>query len=34
LGEDSVNAVQGHAEQLLKDLALWRKVGIDTKVDA
>ncbi len=29
LGADSINAVRAHAEQLLKDLAAWEKVGLD-----
>ncbi|MDM0074889.1 oxidoreductase [Variovorax sp. J2P1-59] len=33
LGADSVNAVRVHAEQLLKDLAAWERVGLDTRVD-
>lgn len=30
LGADAVGAVRGHAEQLLKDLAAWEKVGSET----
>jgi NAD(P)-dependent dehydrogenase (short-subunit alcohol dehydrogenase family) len=33
LGADSVNAVRTHAEQLLEDLAIWERVGLDTSVD-
>ena len=33
LGADAVNSVRAHAEQLLKDLAAWEKVGLDTQVD-
>ena len=32
LGEDSVNAVKEHSENLLAELETWRAVGIDTKV--
>lgn len=32
LGADSVTAVRAHAEQLLKDLATWESVGLDTRV--
>jgi len=34
LGADSVAAVRSHAEQMLKDLAAWEKVGLDTQIDA
>ncbi|WP_077034139.1 oxidoreductase [Pelomonas sp. KK5] len=34
LGADSVDAVRGHAEQLLKDLAAWEAVGRATGFDA
>ena len=34
LGADSVAAVRSHAEQMLKDLAAWEKVGLDTQLDA
>jgi NAD(P)-dependent dehydrogenase (short-subunit alcohol dehydrogenase family) len=30
LGADSIGAVRAHAEQLLKDLATWEHVGLDT----
>lgn len=30
LGEDSVDAIKGHSEQLLADLETWRSVAIDT----
>jgi NAD(P)-dependent dehydrogenase (short-subunit alcohol dehydrogenase family) len=33
LGEDAIGAVRAHAEQLLKDLARWERVGADTAVD-
>ena len=33
LGADAVNSVRAHAEQLLKDLAAWEQVGLDTQVD-
>jgi NAD(P)-dependent dehydrogenase (short-subunit alcohol dehydrogenase family) len=32
LGEDSIGAVRAHAEQLLKDLSAWERVGADTKI--
>jgi hypothetical protein len=32
LGADSIGAVRAHAEQLLKDLASWEHVGLDTAV--
>jgi NAD(P)-dependent dehydrogenase (short-subunit alcohol dehydrogenase family) len=34
LGEDAVNAVRGHAEQLLADLDTWQAIGLDTRLDA
>jgi NAD(P)-dependent dehydrogenase (short-subunit alcohol dehydrogenase family) len=34
LGADSIGAVRAHAEQLLKDLGKWERVGIETAVDA
>jgi hypothetical protein len=34
LGADSIGAVRAHAEQLLKDLATWERVGLETAVDA
>jgi NAD(P)-dependent dehydrogenase (short-subunit alcohol dehydrogenase family) len=34
LGADSIGAVRAHAEQLLKDLASWERVGTETAVDA
>jgi NAD(P)-dependent dehydrogenase (short-subunit alcohol dehydrogenase family) len=33
LGEDSVNAIKQHSENLLKDLAEWEEVALDTKID-
>jgi NAD(P)-dependent dehydrogenase (short-subunit alcohol dehydrogenase family) len=33
LGADSIGAVRAHAEQLLRDLAEWEKVGADTILD-
>lgn len=33
LGADSIGAVRAHAEQLLKDLATWERVGTDTALD-
>ena len=32
LGEDAVNAIKQHSENLLKDLAEWEEVAIDTKI--
>ena len=32
LGEDSVNAIKKHSEQLLQDLAAWESVAINTKL--
>jgi NAD(P)-dependent dehydrogenase (short-subunit alcohol dehydrogenase family) len=32
LGADSIGAVRAHAEQLLKDLAAWERVGLETAV--
>lgn len=32
LGEDSVNAIKQHSENLLKDLATWQSVAVDTKI--
>ena len=34
LGADSIAAVRGHAEKLLKDLAAWERVGTDTALNA
>lgn len=34
LGEDAINAVRDHSEQLLAELQTWQKLGLDTKVDA
>jgi NAD(P)-dependent dehydrogenase (short-subunit alcohol dehydrogenase family) len=34
LGADAIAAVRTHAEQLLKDLAAWERVGTDTAVGA
>jgi NAD(P)-dependent dehydrogenase (short-subunit alcohol dehydrogenase family) len=34
LGSDSIGAVRAHAEQLLKDLTKWERVGLETAVDA
>jgi NAD(P)-dependent dehydrogenase (short-subunit alcohol dehydrogenase family) len=33
LGADSIGAVRAHAEQLLKDLATWERVGTETALD-
>jgi len=33
LGADSIAAVRAHAEQLLKDLATWERVGTETSLD-
>jgi hypothetical protein len=33
LGADSIGAVRAHAEQLLKDLAKWERVGTETTLD-
>jgi len=33
LGADSIGAIRAHAEQLLKDLNAWERVGADTAVD-
>lgn len=33
LGEDSVNAIRQHSNNLLLDLAAWERVAIDTKLD-
>jgi NAD(P)-dependent dehydrogenase (short-subunit alcohol dehydrogenase family) len=32
LGEDAVNAIRQHAEDLLKDLAAWEQVAVDTSL--
>ncbi|SEK58447.1 NADP-dependent 3-hydroxy acid dehydrogenase YdfG [Chitinophaga rupis] len=32
LGEDAVNAIKKHSEQLLQDLAAWQSVAVDTKL--
>jgi NAD(P)-dependent dehydrogenase (short-subunit alcohol dehydrogenase family) len=34
LGADAIDAVRGHAEQLLKDMAAWETVGRETRVTA
>ncbi|MGL4488479.1 MAG: oxidoreductase [Rhizobiaceae bacterium] len=34
LGADAVDSIRAHSEQLLKDLAAWESVALDTKVDA
>jgi hypothetical protein len=34
LGEDSVNAIRQHSENLLKDLAEWEQVAVDTKLES
>jgi len=34
LGEDAVNAIKQHSENLLKDLAVWAQVAVNTKADA
>ncbi len=31
LGEDSIEAVKGHAEDLLNELETWKAIGLDTK---
>ena len=33
LGEDAVNAIRQHGENLLKDLAAWEQVAVETKID-
>ena len=33
LGADAIGAVRAHSEQLLKDLATWERVSVDTTVD-
>jgi NAD(P)-dependent dehydrogenase (short-subunit alcohol dehydrogenase family) len=33
LGADAVAAVKLHAEQMLKDLAAWEKIGLDTQLE-
>jgi NAD(P)-dependent dehydrogenase (short-subunit alcohol dehydrogenase family) len=33
LGTDSVSAIRAHSEQLLKDLAAWERVALDTRFD-
>ncbi|SEV88128.1 NADP-dependent 3-hydroxy acid dehydrogenase YdfG [Chitinophaga sp. YR573] len=33
LGEDAVNAIKQHSENLLKDLAAWEQVAVDTKLN-
>jgi NAD(P)-dependent dehydrogenase (short-subunit alcohol dehydrogenase family) len=33
LGEDAVNAIRQHSENLLKELAAWEQVAVDTKID-
>jgi len=32
LGEDSINAIKKHSENLLQDLAAWQSVAVDTKL--
>jgi NAD(P)-dependent dehydrogenase (short-subunit alcohol dehydrogenase family) len=34
LGADAVMSVRAHAEQLLKDLAVWEKVALDARIDS
>lgn len=34
LGEDAVNAIRSHSEQMLKDLADWEKLSLSTVFDA
>lgn len=34
LGQDAVDMVRAHAEQLLADLAAWEAVAVDTRIDA
>ncbi|MEO6630335.1 MAG: hypothetical protein ABIN13_01395, partial [Mucilaginibacter sp.] len=33
LGEDSVNAIRQHSENLLKELAEWELVAVDTRLE-
>jgi hypothetical protein len=33
LGEDAVDAVRAHAQQLLTDLERWAPVAIDTRIE-
>jgi len=33
VGADSIAAVRAHAEQLLRDLAIWEQVGSDVRID-
>ena len=33
LGEDAVNAIRQHSENLLKELAEWEAIAVDTKLD-
>jgi NAD(P)-dependent dehydrogenase (short-subunit alcohol dehydrogenase family) len=33
LGEDAVNSIRQHSENLLKDLAAWEQVAVDTRID-
>ena len=32
-GADSVSAIRSHSGQLLKDLATWEKLGLDTRFE-
>lgn len=34
LGEDAVNAIKQHSENLLKDLAAWEQIAVDTKLNS
>ena len=34
LGADAVSAIREHAEQMLKDMAAWESVAVNTRVDA
>lgn len=33
LGQDAIDMVRGHSEQLLKDMEVWEQVSLDTKLD-
>jgi NAD(P)-dependent dehydrogenase (short-subunit alcohol dehydrogenase family) len=34
LGLDAVDAIKGHAENILKEIETWKEISIDTKIDA
>lgn len=34
LGLDAVEAIKGHAENMIKEMETWKEVSIDTKIDA